>query len=113
MLRILVILLLHLIFYQVQSKKKFNNLNNLILKHEFFFSEGVTIEYPKSENVTERIRDDINSIDPIFRHYIVPREIQFHADALKDQSSIFLQCQGSTNSLTFTVPSSANDVNYE
>ncbi len=76
-----------------------------------FLVQGVTIEYPASAHINERIRNDIDSIDPIFRYYITPREIQFHVDALQDQLPFFLQCKGSTNSMKFTVPPTATDVN--
>ena len=72
--------------------------------------QGVTIEYPQSAHIEERIRTDVNSIDPIFRHYIIPREIQFHADALQGRLSFFLKCKGSRTSIQLTVPPSAIDV---
>ncbi|CAF0895692.1 unnamed protein product [Adineta ricciae] len=75
----------------------------------YFKIEGVTIEYPTSVHIVERIRTDIATIDPIFRYYIVPREIQYHADALKGRLEYFLQCKGSRNSITLTVPSTATN----
>jgi len=77
-----------------------------------YLIKGVTIEYQSSGHIIERIRNDIDSIDPIFRYYIIPREIQFHADALKDRLQFFLQCKGSKNSIKFTVPPGATEVNY-
>ncbi len=70
----------------------------------------MTIEYPASGHIVERIRNDIDSIDPIFRHYIIPREIQFHADGLKGRLPFFLQCKGSKNSIKFTIPPAATEV---
>ncbi len=71
----------------------------------------MTIEYPQSVHIEERIRTDVNSIDPIFRHYIIPREIQFHADALQGRLPFFLKCKGSRTSIQLTVPPTANEVN--
>jgi hypothetical protein len=71
---------------------------------------GISIEYPSNKNIEERTRTDINSIDQIFRYYIIPREIQFHANALQDKLPFFLKCKGSKNSMTFTVPTTATDV---
>jgi hypothetical protein len=108
MLRILVIVIL-LVYYQIESKE--NKL--IVIEIEFFyFIKGVTIEYPSSVHIVERIREDIDSIDQIFRYYIVPREIQFHADALEGGLSFFLQCKGSHSSIKFTVPTAATDVSY-
>jgi hypothetical protein len=78
-----------------------------------FLVQGITIEYPASAHINERIRNNIDSIDPIFRYYITLREIQFHADALKGGLPFFLQCKGSKNSIkfNFTVPPTAIDVN--
>lgn len=73
---------------------------------------GVQIGYPSSTHITERIRTDLDSIDQIFRYYIVPREIQFHADALQGQLPFFLECKGTRTSLNFTVPPAAVDVRY-
>ena len=73
--------------------------------------QGVTIEYPSSGHISERTRKDIESIDRILRYYIVPREIQYHADALQGKLSFFLQCKGSSKSIEFTVPNSAIEVN--
>lgn len=70
----------------------------------------MTIEYPTSVHIVERIRTDIGTIDPIFRYYLVPREIQFHADALKGRLEYFLQCKGSRNSIVLTVPPTATNV---
>ena len=70
----------------------------------------MTIEYPSSGHIEERIRTDIDSIDQIFRYYIIPREIQFHANALQDKLTFFLQCKGTKNSIKFTVPTTATDV---
>ena len=106
MLRILVIIIL-LVNYQIESKE--NKLINLYL---IYLIKGVTIEYPSSGHIVERIRNDINSIDPIFRYYIIPREIQFHADALQGRLPFFLQCKGSKNSIKFTVPPGATEVSY-
>ena len=71
----------------------------------------MTIEYPSSGHITERTRTDIDSIDRIFQYYIVPREIQFHANALQDGLPFFLRCKGSKNSMNFTIPPAAKDVN--
>ncbi|CAF3221282.1 unnamed protein product [Rotaria socialis] len=71
--------------------------------------QSVQIEYPPSGHITERIRTDLDSVDRIFRYYLVPREIQFHADALQGRLSFFLQCKGTTNTLNFTIPAVAND----
>ncbi|CAF1068038.1 unnamed protein product [Adineta steineri] len=81
----------------------------IILLIAFNQIESVTIEYPSNGHIKERIREDINSIDKIFRYYIVPREIQFHADALQDRLPYFLQCKGTKNSVKFTVPPAATD----
>ena len=70
----------------------------------------MTIEYPTSGHITERTRTNIESIDRIFRYYIVPREIQYHADALQGRLPFFLQCKGSTKSINFTVPTAAVEV---
>ncbi|UJR28562.1 hypothetical protein I4U23_009795 [Adineta vaga] len=70
--------------------------------------ESVTIEYPESAHIVERKREDINSIDEIFRYYLVPREIQFHADALQGRLSYFLRCKGKTDSITLIPPPAAN-----
>ncbi|CAF3991000.1 unnamed protein product, partial [Rotaria sp. Silwood1] len=51
----------------------------------------VQIEYPANIHVKEQIRTDINSIDQIFRYYIIPREIQFHADALQGRLPFFFK----------------------
>ena len=75
-----------------------------------YLFKGVQIEYPPSGHITERIRTDLDSVDRIFRYYLVPREIQFHADALQGQLSFFLQCKGTTNTLDFTIPAVATDV---
>jgi hypothetical protein len=72
--------------------------------------KGVTIEHPSSVHINERIRNDIDSIDPIFRYYIIPHEIQFHADALQNRLEFFLKCKGTINSIKFTVPPAAIDV---
>jgi hypothetical protein len=77
-----------------------------------FLIQGVTIEYPSSAQIESRIRTDIDSIDDIFRHYIIPQEIQFHADALKGGLPFFLKCKGSKQSIKFTVPTAAMDVSY-
>lgn len=69
------------------------------------------IESPSSKHIVNRTRSDINTLDPILRYYITPNEIQFHAEALQDPLEFFLQCKGSKNSLQFTVPSSAVEVN--
>lgn len=68
---------------------------------------GVTIEYPQSPHIEERSRTDLDQIDPIFRYYIVPREIQYNVDALKDRLSYFIQCKGSNPSIRLTVPPDA------
>ncbi len=65
------------------------------------------IEYPSNEYIEERIRKDLNSIDSIFRYYIIPREIQFHANAIKGDLPYFLRCKGSKKSIQFIVPTSA------
>ncbi|CAF1023509.1 unnamed protein product [Adineta ricciae] len=79
--------------------------------------QSVKIEYPSNEFIEERVRKDIDSLDSILRHYIVPHEIQFHTNAVKDNLPYFLQCKGSTKSIQFTVPDSATkhlslDTNY-
>jgi hypothetical protein len=71
---------------------------------------GVVIEYPSNEYIEERLRKDLDSIDSIFRYYLVPREIQFHTNAISDGLPYFLRCKGSTKSVSFTVPTSANMV---
>lgn len=71
---------------------------------------GVKLEYPTSEHIEERIRTDINSIDRIFQFYLVPREIQYHANALQDRLPFFIQCKGSKNTVKLTVPPSATEV---
>ncbi|CAF4132619.1 unnamed protein product [Rotaria sordida] len=81
----------------------------IIIYLSYYQTESVQIEYPANQHIVERIRTDINSIDPIFRYYIIPREIQFHADALKDRLPFFLKCKGSKNSINFTVPTTAID----
>lgn len=68
---------------------------------------GVTIEYPQSPHIEERSRTDLDQIDPIFRYYIVPREIQYNVDALKDRLPYFIQCKGSQASIRLTVPPDA------
>jgi hypothetical protein len=73
---------------------------------------GVLIEYPTSKYIEERQRKDLNDIDPIFRYYITPREIQFNANAMKDSLPYFLRCKGSNNSIQFTIPPSAVKVSH-
>ena len=68
---------------------------------------SVHIERPPGEHVEERTRSDI---DPFLRHYIVPHEIQFHADAIKGHLPFFLRCKGSKASINFTVPAAASKV---
>jgi len=71
---------------------------------------GVIIEYPSNKYIEERQRKDLDIIDPIFRYYIIPHEIQFHADALQNRLEFFLKCKGTINSIKFTVPPAAIDV---
>ncbi|CAF5049365.1 unnamed protein product, partial [Rotaria magnacalcarata] len=72
-----------------------------------YLVESVVIEYPHNKQIEERIRKDIDSIDSIFRYYIVPREIQFHASAITNGLPYFLLCKGSQKSINLTVPISA------
>lgn len=67
---------------------------------------GITIEYPSSRSIEERRRIDWNQIEPIFRYYLIEREIQIHPDAIKDNLPFFLRCKGSK----LTIPSSAENV---
>ena len=76
----------------------------------FCIDSGVQIEYPPSEHIQERRRTDFDSIDRIFRYYLVPHEIQYHVDALQDRLPYFLRCTGSKGKMNFTVPSAASDV---
>jgi hypothetical protein len=73
---------------------------------------GVKIEYPSNEHIEERLRENLDLIDPIFRYYIIPHEIQFHANAIQDDLPYFLRCKGSKQSVQFTVPISATKVGY-
>ncbi len=73
---------------------------------------GVRIEYPSNPHIEERIRKDLNSINPLFRYYIIPREIQFNANAIKNDLPYFLRCKGSKNSIEFTIPTSATKVGH-
>ncbi|CAF3533773.1 unnamed protein product [Rotaria sp. Silwood2] len=75
--------------------------------------KGVVIEYPANEHIEERIRKDFDSINPIFRYYIIPREIQFHINAIKNGLPFFLRCKGSQKSINFTVPISAIKVGHD
>jgi hypothetical protein len=79
----------------------------LLVKSERISSGGVHIERPPGAHVEERIRKDI---DPFLRHYVVPHEIQFHADAIKGDLPFFLRCKGSKASINFTVPAAATKV---
>ncbi|CAF1076010.1 unnamed protein product [Rotaria sp. Silwood1] len=81
----------------------------IIIFLSYYQIESVQIEYPANIHVKEQIRTDINSIDQIFRYYIIPREIQFHADALQGRLPFFLKCKGSKSSINFTVPTTAID----
>ncbi|CAF0830837.1 unnamed protein product [Adineta steineri] len=73
----------------------------------FVIHESVKIEYPPNQHIEERLRKDIDSIDSIFRYYIVPNELQFHAKAIQDDLPYFLRCKGTTKAIQFTVPTSA------
>ncbi|CAF4523047.1 unnamed protein product [Rotaria sp. Silwood1] len=72
-----------------------------------YLVESTVIDYPFNEHIEERIRKDFDSIDSIFRYYIIPREIQFHINAIKHGLPYFLRCKGSHKSINFTVPVSA------
>ena len=76
-----------------------------------FGFKALKIESPSSNHIVQRTRTNINTLDPILRHYFTPHEIQFHAEALQDRLTFFLQCKGSKNSLQFIVPPSAVEVN--
>jgi hypothetical protein len=84
------------------------NLVILIILSSYSQVQGVTIERPRSDHIEERNRTDI---DPILRYYVVPREIQFHADALQDVLLFFLKCKGSDNSIQFIAPPTVTEVN--
>lgn len=106
----LVLILIQICIKTIESKWK----DSVECENLFSFfkrSLGVQIEYPiKNKYIEERIRSDLNLIDPLLRYYVVQREIQFQSEAVRKDLPFFLRCKGSKKSLNFTVPSTAIQV---